>query len=251
MQAATLARGNDDPNPGRSARSRETQAAPGPASARWLGSRRQRHAVHGAVSHATRSVANWRAWPGTMVPWIWRVPRNEHGGGQVSHLLLGPGQFGSRRLCVTWVECQPGSQQALHRHPAQEQVYVIVRGQGQMLLGDEERTVVEGTMVFVPPGADHAIRNASSGMLVYVSATAPPFAAAISGQTWEPRPHKQLSRTASQQDQAPEGQPCPRPTVTHRHRAGDHGDVLIRAHPRRSGAAPQSSSGGPATCRSG
>lgn len=114
-------------------------------------------------------------------------PRNERGGGQVSHLLLAQGQFGSRHLCITWVECQPGSQQARHRHPAQEQVYVIVRGHGQMLLGDEDREVGEGTMVFVPPGAGHAIRNDSSGPLVYVSATSPPFAALSAGQTWQPR----------------------------------------------------------------
>jgi mannose-6-phosphate isomerase-like protein (cupin superfamily) len=85
------------------------------------------------------------------------------------------------------VECQPGSQQALHRHPTQEQVYVIVRGHGQMLVGDEERAVGEGMMVFIPPGGEHAIKNTSDELLVYVSATAPPFAAAISGQTWEPR----------------------------------------------------------------
>jgi mannose-6-phosphate isomerase-like protein (cupin superfamily) len=114
-------------------------------------------------------------------------PRNERGGGQVSHLLLAEGQFGSRRLCITWVECQPHSQQALHRHPTQEQAYVIVRGQGQMLVGGDERAVGEGTMVFIPPGAEHAIRNTSAGLLVYVSATAPPFPAAISGQSWEPQ----------------------------------------------------------------
>jgi mannose-6-phosphate isomerase-like protein (cupin superfamily) len=114
-------------------------------------------------------------------------PRNERGAGQVSHLLLAEGQFGAQRLCVTWVECQPGSQQALHRHLAQEQAYVIVRGQGQMLVGGEERAVDEGTMVFVPPGADHAIRNTGPELLVYVSATSPPFAVTISGQTWEPQ----------------------------------------------------------------
>lgn len=89
-------------------------------------------------------------------------PCHERGDGQVSHLLLAEGQFGSQRLCVTWVECQPGSQQALHRHPAQEQVYVIIRGQGQMLVGGDERAVGVGTMVFVPPGAEHAIRNTSA-----------------------------------------------------------------------------------------
>lgn len=114
-------------------------------------------------------------------------PRNERGDGQVSHLLLAEGQFDAQRLCITWVECQPGSQQALHRHLTQEQAYVIVRGHGQMLVGGEERAVDEGTLVFIPPGDEHAIRNTGSELLVYVSATAPPFAAAISGQTWEPQ----------------------------------------------------------------
>ena len=114
-------------------------------------------------------------------------PRNERGDGQVSHLLLAKGQFGSQHLCITWVECQPGSQQARHRHMTQEQVYVVVRGRGQMLLGDEDLEVGEGAMVFVPPGTEHAIRNISSGLLVYVSATSPPFAALVTGQTWQPR----------------------------------------------------------------
>jgi mannose-6-phosphate isomerase-like protein (cupin superfamily) len=93
-------------------------------------------------------------------------PRKERGGGQVSHLLLAKGQFGSQHPCITWVECQPGSQQARHRHMTQEQAYVIIRGRGQMLLGEEEREVAEGTMVFVPPGTEHAIRNTGSGPLV-------------------------------------------------------------------------------------
>src|SRR5579859_2614228 len=113
-------------------------------------------------------------------------PRNERGDGQVSHLLLAKGQFGSGHLCITWVECQPGSQQPRHRHMTQEQVYVIIRGRGQMLLGAEDREVGEGTMVFVPPGTEHAISTTGSGLLIYVSATSPPFAASIAGQTWQP-----------------------------------------------------------------
>jgi mannose-6-phosphate isomerase-like protein (cupin superfamily) len=112
-------------------------------------------------------------------------PRNERGGGQVSRLLLTAGQFGSRQLSVTWVECQPGSQQALHAHPAQEQAYVIVHGRGQMLGGAEACEVGPGTLVFVPPATPHAIRSIGGQQLVYVSATSPPFEATITGQTWE------------------------------------------------------------------
>jgi quercetin dioxygenase-like cupin family protein len=86
-------------------------------------------------------------------------PRNGRGGGRVSHLLLIAGQFGSRQLSVTWVECQPGSQQALHAHPAQEQAHLIVHGRGQMVAGAEACEVGPGTLVFMPPAPPHAIRN--------------------------------------------------------------------------------------------
>jgi mannose-6-phosphate isomerase-like protein (cupin superfamily) len=102
-------------------------------------------------------------------------PRNERGSGQVSHLLLGTGDFGSRNLSVTWVECTPGSQQDLHAHRASEQAYVIIEGRGRMIVGEEERDVEPGTLVFIPPGQPHAIKNIHDQRLVYVSATSPPF----------------------------------------------------------------------------
>jgi len=83
------------------------------------------------------------------------------------------------------VQCQPGSQQALHAHPAQEQAYVIVQGRGQMLAGAEACEAGPGTLVFVPPTTPHAIRAIGGQQLVYVSATSPPFEATITGRTRE------------------------------------------------------------------
>src|SRR5262245_5098923 len=91
---------------------------------------------------------------------------------QVSRLLLAAGPFGSRQLSVTSVECQPGSQQALHAHPAQEQVYVMVQGRSQMLAGGEACEVGRGTLAFVP-ATPHAIRTIGGQQLVYVSAASP------------------------------------------------------------------------------
>jgi mannose-6-phosphate isomerase-like protein (cupin superfamily) len=101
-------------------------------------------------------------------------PQNARGG-QVSYLLLTKGQFGSQNLSITWVEGAPNSEQLMHAHPENEQVYVIVRGRGLMKVGDEEQEVVAGTLVFVPPQTGHRIRNTGYEPLVYVSATAPPF----------------------------------------------------------------------------
>ena len=102
------------------------------------------------------------------------APINERGG-QRSHLLVGRGQFGAENLAITWVEAGPGSMQAVHGHPDNEQVYVIVRGLGVMQVGDDMQEVGEGTLVFIPPGAAHAIKNAGDEPLVFLSATSPPF----------------------------------------------------------------------------
>jgi len=100
--------------------------------------------------------------------------RNERAG-QVSYLLLAPGQFGSDQMAVTMVHGEPGSEQPMHSHPEAEQVYVVVSGTGLMRVDDEAQEVAPGTLVFIPRGAKHAIRNTGSEPLVYVSATSPPF----------------------------------------------------------------------------
>lgn len=110
-------------------------------------------------------------------------PRN-HRGGQVSHLLLASGQFGSQNLAVTWVEGEPGSEQAVHSHDGREQVYVIVQGRGAMRVGDEVEEVSAGTSILVPPGTDHSIRNIGEDNLIYVSATSPPFAMQEGNTQW-------------------------------------------------------------------
>jgi mannose-6-phosphate isomerase-like protein (cupin superfamily) len=108
-------------------------------------------------------------------------------GGQSSYLLLSQGQFGSQNLAITWVDCPPGSWQPLHQHDTQEQIYVITQGRGVMTVGDEEREVVAGTLVFVPPATPHTIRNATDAMMSYVSATSPPFDGAAIGSLYRER----------------------------------------------------------------
>lgn len=114
-------------------------------------------------------------------------PRNERAG-QISYLLLAPGQFGSASMAITLVEGDPGSEQPMHGHPNAEQVYVIVAGNGVMRVDDEEQEVGPGTLVFIPPGAKHAIRNVGRTPLTYVSATSPPFRMPEPGSVFAYRP---------------------------------------------------------------
>src|SRR5262249_62098508 len=104
---------------------------------------------------------------------------------QVSRLLLAAGRSGSRQLSVTWVECQPGSQQALHAHPAQEQVYVMVQGRSQMLAGGRSVRGLPwhaGVRAAGHPTCDPDHRRPAARLCVG-GLTA--FEATITGQAWE------------------------------------------------------------------
>ena len=95
-----------------------------------------------------------------------------------SHFLLDAGDLGCKNLSVTWVDVPPGAEQRPHSHPDSEQVYVIVRGSGHMRVAGDTERVGEGDLVFIPPGAEHGIRNDGSEPLIYVSTAAPPVSMA-------------------------------------------------------------------------
>ena len=99
------------------------------------------------------------------------APRRERDG-LASHILLHAGDLPETRLTVTWVDVGPGSGQIPHSH-APEQVYVVVRGRGKMKVGDEERLVVEGDLIHIPPDTLHGMENISDEVLTYVSAATP------------------------------------------------------------------------------
>ena len=94
--------------------------------------------------------------------------------GLVSHILLEEGDAPGGELSVTWVDVEPGSEQKPHSHGPQ-QVYVITRGAGRMRVGDDERDVGAGHMVFIPPNTEHGIVNTGDEVLTYVSAATPAF----------------------------------------------------------------------------
>ncbi|MGI8629649.1 MAG: cupin domain-containing protein [Solirubrobacteraceae bacterium] len=97
-----------------------------------------------------------------------------HRTGLSSRVLLQAGDTPDAAIAVTWVDIQPGAEQHPHSHDPQ-QVYVIINGTGRMLVGDEERDVRVGDLVYVPSRALHGIVNTGTGMLSYVSSATPTF----------------------------------------------------------------------------
>ncbi|WP_158265853.1 cupin domain-containing protein [Chroococcidiopsis sp. CCALA 051] len=94
--------------------------------------------------------------------------------GLTSYILLQQGDISTDNLAVTWVDVAPGCSQRPHSH-APEQVYIIISGNGRIIIGDEEQDVVKGDLVHIPSNVVHSLVNDSSEVLTYISAATPAF----------------------------------------------------------------------------
>jgi mannose-6-phosphate isomerase-like protein (cupin superfamily) len=62
-----------------------------------------------------------------------------------------------------------------HRHDRHDLLVVMLEGYGAMRLGDEERDVGRGSILWVPRGTVHAFRNAAGTPAVAYAVYLPPF----------------------------------------------------------------------------
>lgn len=60
-----------------------------------------------------------------------------------------------------------------HHHPKTEEIYYLLKGKGQMHIGNESREVTKGCAIAIPPGQLHKIQNTSNEPLVFLCCCAP------------------------------------------------------------------------------
>lgn len=63
---------------------------------------------------------------------------------------------GKTRLCARLV-LQPGTSIGFHEHVAEEEVFIVARGQGRVTDGDRKVLVNEGDTILTGDGAGHAV----------------------------------------------------------------------------------------------
>jgi uncharacterized cupin superfamily protein len=95
-------------------------------------------------------------------------------------------RFGLRGdwIFVDFASVPPGATVGLHRHAADEELYVIVRGSGVATTNGEDEPIAAGSVLVNPPHAIHGIRNDGSEALEFVVLKVP----ATHGPTGEPAP---------------------------------------------------------------
>ena len=66
----------------------------------------------------------------------------------------------TKSITSVWVmTVEPGGTNKPHLHENEEQVYMIVNGEGVVSVGEEKRRVKEGDFIYLPPKITHAFYN--------------------------------------------------------------------------------------------
>lgn len=63
----------------------------------------------------------------------------------------------------------------IHRHDRHDLLVFVLEGHGRMLIGDEERAIGERSIVYIPRGTTHSMRNGSARPLTGYAVFVPPF----------------------------------------------------------------------------
>lgn len=96
--------------------------------------------------------------------------------GVVSRQLLNPENSESTRVTITEVHLEPGAIQPRHVHDASEQIWYALKGNGKLMLADDEtKDFSMGDVVRFADKDVHGLLNDGGTEFVYLSVTAPPI----------------------------------------------------------------------------
>jgi len=115
-----------------------------------------------AYKPSIRNIAEepWQQFPG-------------HFGSALSKALVRPETTGSRQIDYRISTYQPMAYVERHVHKVQEQIYHVLDGEGLMEIDNERRVVRKHDVIFIPPGAWHAMYNTGLGDLTFIVVTTP------------------------------------------------------------------------------
>ena len=69
---------------------------------------------------------------------------------------------------------EPGQEHAAHAHAGQDKLYIVLEGDAEIHVGEEQAMVSAGAAAFAPSGVLHSIKNTGTTRLVVMAVLAPP-----------------------------------------------------------------------------
>jgi mannose-6-phosphate isomerase-like protein (cupin superfamily) len=92
-----------------------------------------------------------------------------------SRQLVWPENSPESWTTVTHVTMEPGSVSERHAHERSEQIWIVERGEGVLLLGNEQTEALRaGDIVRTPASEVHGVANSGKEPLLYLAVTTPP-----------------------------------------------------------------------------
>ena len=92
-----------------------------------------------------------------------------------SRQMVWPKNSPESQATITHVTMEPGSVSERHAHERSEQIWIVERGEGMVLLANEQTEVLRaGDIVRTPAGEIHGVVNSGKEPLVYLAVTTPP-----------------------------------------------------------------------------
>jgi mannose-6-phosphate isomerase-like protein (cupin superfamily) len=82
--------------------------------------------------------------------------------------------FSTPRLLCDLYCLRPGHRQRVHAHRESDKIYLALRGEGVVQIGDESHPMRAGETVLARAGIEHGIANESDGDLVCFVVMSPP-----------------------------------------------------------------------------
>lgn len=91
-----------------------------------------------------------------------------------------PDKFHKATLCqgqhlMLGLNClEPGQSHAVHTHPDQDKIYVVMEGRGWFTVGDELREAAAGMVIWAAAGVPHGVENRDATRLSILVGMSPP-----------------------------------------------------------------------------
>lgn len=76
---------------------------------------------------------------------------------------------------LAYVVIPPSKSSSFHYHVEAEESYYILKGEGHLMVGDEQRTVGAGDTILIPPRRAHQIRSSGEADLEFLVVSVPPW----------------------------------------------------------------------------
>lgn len=101
------------------------------------------------------------------------IKGTEFPAGRLTRVIVGPrAPVEARNFVMGYVTIYPGGSVPLHSHE-QEEVYLIVTGEGIMHVNNEKENVGPGSYIYIRPNSTHMLENTSGENMIMVFCYAP------------------------------------------------------------------------------